>query len=107
MCARARACLWDAALVDCGSNEIKTAMRSCIRPQMLCPDLANTDEIEWTTKIEGSAAAVPYGLIVRIFEAGSPPDYFESPVDGDRFDSYLSLARRAAKAAGDKGPPAA
>jgi len=75
--------------------------------KMLCPDLANTDEIEWTTKIEGSAAAVPYGLIVRIFEAGSPPDYFESPVDGDRFDSYLSLARRAAKAAGDKGPPAA
>mmetsp|Transcript_39340 Transcript_39340/g.104425 ORF Transcript_39340/g.104425 Transcript_39340/m.104425 type:complete len:103 (+) Transcript_39340:412-720(+) len=56
--------------------------------QQLCPFLSNHDEIEWTTETRPSV--VPYGLLVRIFEPGRPPDYFMSPVDGGRFDKYLA-----------------
>jgi len=56
--------------------------------KQLCPFLSNHDEIEWTTETRPSV--VPYGLLVRIFEPGRPPDYFMSPVDGGRFDKYLA-----------------
>mmetsp|Transcript_58419 Transcript_58419/g.153890 ORF Transcript_58419/g.153890 Transcript_58419/m.153890 type:complete len:290 (-) Transcript_58419:297-1166(-) len=56
--------------------------RSRWNQQVLCLALPDQSQVEWTTEVR--AGVVPYGLLVRVFEPGSLPDNFESPVDNGR-----------------------
>ena len=53
--------------------------RSAWGQAVICSLLPSQDEVEWLSDARG--AIVPYGLLVRVFPKGSPPDNFKSPVD--------------------------
>jgi hypothetical protein len=53
--------------------------RSVWHQPVVCDLLDNQDEVEWYSDVRG--AIIPYGLLVRVFPKGSPPDNFQSPVD--------------------------